>query len=110
MTLLTGGRAPPKAGAPRLTAEAAESQRERHGAAHRRPELHRVQRGRETSQPRLRRPPKREPRLVALDQDRRQSRPGAKRAELGDEEQALGFGGQRPEAVAQLLAHGLNLA
>jgi hypothetical protein len=55
-------------------------------------------------------PPKRDARLIALDEDRLQSRPGAERAELGDEEQALRFVGKRPEPITELLAHGLNLA
>ena len=33
----------------------------------------------------------------------------AQRAELGDEQQALGLGRQRTKAIAQLLANGLNL-
>ncbi len=83
---------------------------QRHGPPHVGLELHRVQRRREVGQARLGIPPKREPRLVALDQDRLQSRPGAERAEFRHEEQPLHGLGAWPEALAQFLAQGSNLA
>src|SRR3989442_3059489 len=97
-------------GADGLAAQPAESQGQRHRPPYLRLELHRVERHRQASETRLRLSPKREPRLVALDEDRLQSPLGAERAELGHEEQALRFVGERPEAVAQLLAHRLNIA
>src|SRR3989442_10894417 len=97
-------------GADGLAAQPAESQGQRHRPPYLRLELHRVERHRQASETRLRLSPKREPRLVALDEDRLQSPLGAERAELGHEEQALRFVAETPEAVAQLLAHRLNLA
>ena len=63
-------------------------------------ELHRIERRRQAGQAGVGVPPKREPRLVAPDQDRFQSHPGAERAEFGHEEESLRVVGQRPEAIA----------
>src|SRR5207253_2092974 len=94
----------------RLSAEPAESQRERRRPPDLGLELHRIERRRQAGQPRARVPGEREPSLVALHQDHFQSDTGAEGAELGDEEQALRVIGKRSEPIPQFLAHRLNLA
>jgi len=75
MVVLQDGRErPDQAGADRLSAEPAESQRERHRAPHVGLELHPLQGYLQPRKPRRGVPPKREPRLVAFDQDRFQAR------------------------------------
>src|SRR2546428_1991555 len=75
-------------GADGLPAQPAESQGQRHRPPYLRLELHRVERHRQAGEAWLRFSPKREPRLVALDEDHLQSRLGAKRAELGHEDRS----------------------
>ena len=100
MVPLHGSQGPDEPRPHRFSTQPSKAQGQRHRPANLRLELNRVESGGESRQPRLRTPPKREPRLVALDQDRRQSHLGAERAELGYEEQGRRFHGNRSEAIA----------
>ena len=81
-----GRERPDETGADRLSAEPTEPEGERHRAPHVCFELHGLERDLQAREPRCSIAPERQPRLVALDEDRFQSKPRSQRAQLGHQQ------------------------